>query len=140
RRLVEVCDTAEEALDFKAQLRLLTKRGALAQLEMGRLTVAEMVARWWEEYATVELAHTTLKPYGVVWNLHLLPRIGHLQVRQVTPLVVTRLRNELKDDGVGAPTVRKGMGMLQAVWRQAVEWGEAQDNPFRAVKKPKAVR
>ena len=45
RRLVEICASRQEALDFKAQLRLLKRRGALADLEMGRLTVAEMVVR-----------------------------------------------------------------------------------------------
>jgi integrase len=30
--------------------------------------------------------------------------------------------------------------MLQAVWRQAIEWGEARDNPFKVVKKPRAPR
>lgn len=140
RRLVEICETAQEALDFKAQLRLLKRRGTLAELEMGRLTVADMVARWWHEYARVELTKKTLEPYKTIWNLHLLPRIGHLQVRQVSPVVVTRLRNDLTDDGVGTATIRKGLGMLQAVWRQAIEWGEATDNPFRVVKKPKAIR
>ena len=106
---------------------------------MGRLTVAEMVVRWWHDYAAAELTHRTLAAYKVIWELHLLPRIGHLQMRQVTPLIVTRLRNDLHGDGVGAPTIRKGLGMLQAVWRQAIEC-EAADNPFRVVRKPRAPR
>lgn len=140
RRLVEICETAPEALDFKAQLRLLRRRGALNDLEIGRGTVADLVARWWDEYAAVQLARPTLQAYQVIWNRHLLGRVGHLQVRQVSPVVVTRLRNDLQADGVGAPTIRKALGMLQAVWRQAIEWGEAESNPFRVVTKPKVKR
>jgi hypothetical protein len=140
RRMVEICESAQEALDFKAQLRLLKRRAALTELEMGRLTVAEMVNRWWGDYAAFQLTKKTLGPYSLIWNNHLLPRIGHLQVRQVTPHVVAKLRNDLEADGVGKATIRKGLGMLQAVWREAVEWVEARDNPFKAVKKPRAPR
>jgi integrase len=140
RKLVEICESAQEALDFQAQLRLLKRRGALHELEMGRLSVAEMVDRWWRDYARFRLARKTLGPYSTIWNTHLASRIGHLQVRQITPLVVGKLRNDLEEDGVGKPTIRKGLGMLQAVWRQAIEWGEARDNPFRVVKKPTAPR
>jgi integrase len=140
RRLVEICQTAQEARDFKAKLRLLKRRGALDELEMGRLLVTDLVALWWRDYAAFQLANKTLGPYRVIWNNHLLSRVGHLQVRKVTPLVVTQLRNGLEADGVGKPTIRKGLGMLQAVWRQAIEWGEATENPFKAVAKPKVRR
>lgn len=140
RRLVEVCDTAQEARDFKASLRLLKRRGAIADLDRGRQSLESFAQEWLRDWAAINLPNRTLASYSVIYNRHVLPRVGSLQLRQITPKVVDQLKQSLLDDGVGAPTVRKGLAILQSMLRQAVVWGHLDINPVAAIKKPPARR
>lgn len=140
KRLVETLDTPQDALDFQAHLRLARRRGVLEELDQGRETLTDFTAEWWERYAKHELDRTTRKTYASIWNRHLLPRIGHLQLRQITPAVISRLKSDLQGDGVGAPTIRKGLSLLQAILREAVAWDRLRSNPVTQVRKPRAPR
>lgn len=140
QRVSEEFDSQQDAQDFKAALRLARRAGTLGDLNAGRETLAELVTAWWEDYASHNLARKTLRTYSGIWNLHALPRVGHLEVRAVTPGVVSRLRSDLEKAGVGDPTIRKGMSMLQAVFRWAVETDRLKVNPVSQVRKPAAAR
>lgn len=140
RRLVETCDSPQDALDFRANLRLLSRRGGLEDLDRGRETLTSFAAEWFEAYAAGNLAHTTLKSYASCWNKHLLPRIGALQLRQITPKAVESLKQQMLTDGVGAPTVHRCLALLQAMFREAVIWDRATVNPVRMVSKPQPPR
>jgi integrase len=139
-RRSETFDQIDDALDFQAKLRLLRRRDALNELDAGRETLEAFVAEWWRDYATVNLAHNTLQTYAVVWNRHALPRLGPLQLRQVTPPVVARFRRDLAAAGVGNEAIKKTMTMLQGVFARAVEWGRLPVNPLQAVRKPTSTR
>jgi len=139
-RKSEEFDTPDEAADFKAHLRLLRRRGVLHELDAGRDLLADFFAQWWTDYAATNLSRSTLLTYQSIWNRHLLGRLGHLQLRELTPPILVQLRNDLERDHVGAPTIRKGMAMIQGVLARAVEWGKLPANPAPSVRKPRAVR
>lgn len=139
RRQFEELDSVDEALDFLAHVRLARRRGALADLDRGREPLRDFVAEWWESYAKANLATATRAAYATLWNRHALGRIGHLELRQVTPAVVARLRQDLEADGVGPEAIRKTMTMLQAVFREAIVWERLPvnaGNPVQLVRKP----
>jgi hypothetical protein len=140
KRLVETLDTPEDALDFQAHLRLARRRGVLQELDQGRELLSDFAAEWWKRYAKHNLDRPTRKAYESVWNRHLLPRVGHLQLRQITPGVVDQLKTDLQQGSVGTPTIRKAMSLLQAMLRQAVSWDRIRVNPVKQVRKPKAPR
>lgn len=140
RRLVETLYSREDALDFQAQLRLARRRGSLNELDLGRELLVDFAAEWWTRFARHELATNTRQTYASMWNTHLLPRLGHLELRQITPGVVARLKSDLQADGVGAPTIRKTLSLLQAMLRQALAWDRIRLNPVKQVSKPKAPR
>ena len=50
---------------------------------------------------------------------HALPRLGQLQLRELTLQVIARFRAELEADGVGIEAILKTMTMLQGVLRRA---------------------
>jgi integrase len=135
-RVSEEFDRQGDAKDFRAALRLARRGGVLADLSAGRETVAEYAEHWWRDYARHNLARATLKAYSSLWNRHALPRLGHLELRAVTPGVVARFRSDLEDAGVGAPAIRKTMSMLQAMFRRAVEEDRVKTNPVAQVRKP----
>ncbi len=78
KRLVETCHSPDAALDFKAQLRLLQRRGGLEDLDRGREALAVFADEWFSAWAAGNLARSTVKSYASNWNVHLLPRVGAL--------------------------------------------------------------
>jgi len=133
-------DSPDDALDFRAQVRLLRRQGDLIALDAGTDRLADFAAEWWELYAGRHLSISTLDTYKSIWNVHLNPRLGHLELRQITPLTLEQFAAELADDGVGAPTIRKAMSMLQGMLGRAVAWNRLRTNPAPSAKKPSAPR
>jgi integrase len=140
-RKAEEFNTVDEALDFWSHLRLARGRGALEDLTRGEITLTAFVEEsWWPKYAANQLEHNTLKTYAPVWNRHLAPRVGHIQLRHLTAPVVQQLRENMEADRVGAPTVRRALAILQSICRYAVTAGELKTNPVREVRKPAVTR
>jgi hypothetical protein len=76
----------EEALDFLAYLRLAKRRSVLADLTRGESSLtAFFETEYWPKDAQRNLAPNTRKSYLSAWYAHLKPRLGHLQLRQLTP-------------------------------------------------------
>ncbi|MBJ7520173.1 MAG: hypothetical protein JHC84_10795 [Solirubrobacteraceae bacterium] len=76
--------------------------------------------------------------YASLWDCHVLPRLGALQLREITPSVVNRFRLDCEADGVGRVSIAKAMTLLQGVLQRACEWERIASNPVRAVRKPAA--
>lgn len=140
RKLAEQFDTPQDALDFKAHQRLLKRRGALSDLDRGRETLDTFAGEWLEQYATAHLSRRTLTGYARLYDLHVGPRIGHLELRRLRPRVIDQLQRALLDDQVGAPTVRRALAVLSSMLGQAVVWDRIDANPVRAVRKPSGRR
>src|SRR5215212_1879543 len=85
------------------------------------------------------LERNALETYAPVWNVHIGPRLGHLQVRQLNAPVVQAFKERMEADGVGPPSTRRALAILQAICRYAIAKGELSSNPVREVRKP-AVR
>jgi hypothetical protein len=105
RRPVAELDTVVEALDLLAYLRLAKRRGVLADLTRGEAPLTEFFeTEYWPKDAQRNLALNTRKRYLSVWYAHLKPRLGHLQLRQLAPPIIQAFREQMEEDGVGAPT------------------------------------
>jgi integrase len=131
-------DTLDDALDFQAKHRS-DKRWRPEELRReraGQKLFGDFFLWWWEEYALIELARSTLSTYRSLWHAHAEERIAHVAIRDIDPPFVVGFRNELIRGGVGTESIIKTMSLLQRVFRDAVELGEAPFNPFKAVKKP----
>jgi hypothetical protein len=133
-------DTERDARDFEARLRLLRRSNDIASLDAGRETLAEFVQQWWELEASTGLERATLQGYASHWNRHVLPRLGHLQLRQITPLVLTNFRGSLEQEGVGSETIRRTLVVLQSIFarrgRVAAGWHQPGQGGPRAANSP----
>jgi integrase len=130
----------DEVEDFERRVMTMKRAGALAQLDKGRQPLMEFVPEWWETYASPNLTRETLRRYAEVWNAHVLPRLGHYRLSELTPEVVSRFGAELQRAGVGANTRHKALTFLSGVLRTGVEWGRVPTNPVRDVRKPTVRR
>lgn len=129
-------DTRADAKAFEGKVRTLKRSDGLAQLDAGTETFAEFASEWWELYAKPNLERATLSNYASVFNKHLLPRIGHMRLRDLSVPTLMQLRADLEADGVGRQAVRKSLAVLQSILQRAVEWERIGSNPARSVRKP----
>ncbi len=136
----KVLGRKRDAEAFDAELRRKKRTGEIAALDAGKETLAEFGEEWWKLYAEPNLAASTLKVYAILWDTHVLPRLGSLRLRDITPSVVTRFRLELEAEGVGRVSIHKAMTLLQGVLQRACEWDRLASNPARAVRKPTTAR
>jgi DNA-binding transcriptional MerR regulator len=121
-------DSAQDALDFRGRLRLLKRAGDLAALDVGRESLEQFSRDYWRLYAEVRLAPRTEKASRCLWNGHIRKRLGGMQLRQITPLVVSQFISELQDAGVSVHSIRACLDLLQSMFSRAVEWDRAKIN------------
>ena len=75
-----------------------------------------------------------------MFDKHILPRVGGLALRDVTPAVVAGLSADMQAAGIGPAATRKALMVLQGIFSCAVNWGHVQSNPVVGVRKPSAKR
>ena len=80
-------------------------------------------------------AHTQVG-YAHLRDRYVLPALGRHRLTEITPRVVNRFRADLLAAGVGAPTVRKTLAVLQSMLAIAVEEERVGSNPVAKVRKP----
>jgi integrase len=113
-------------------------------LAAGRLDVAGYLQRW--------LAHTrgrvravTYEGYEVLLRRHALPRLGQLQLQELSPLVIQELYGELlagdgESGGLSAGTVLNLHLVLNQAFAQAVRWQLLAANPVAGAQPPRPRR
>ena len=136
REHVRSFDRREDAVRFETDLRRRKQLGELAETDTGTETLDEWAREWFESYAQPNLAGHTLAYYARAWDIHVLPRLGELELRRLTPAVVAGFADELRRDGAGDPTIRKVLSLLQSVLSRAVILGKVPANPVAAIRKP----
>jgi integrase len=129
-----------QARAFSDELDRRKRLGGVVDLDRGRVTLAVFVETYWQLHAVPNLAAATRDVYAHVWEKHLRRRVGDRQLHALTAGHVVRLRSDLEQAGVGAPTVRKALAFLQGVLAFAIVEGHVDLNPVAVVSKPKDVR
>ena len=133
-------DLKGDAEKFETAIKTKMQMGGVVNLDRGRITVAEFVETYWRLHAIPNLSDATRGIYGQTWEKHLRHRIGGRHLREITPGHIVRLRSDLEQARVGAPTVRKALAFLQGVLTFAIVDGQIDTNPAAQVRKPKDVR
>jgi hypothetical protein len=90
----------------------------LGHLDAGKETLAEFGLELLTLYAAPNLAEQTLKLYAILWDKHVLPRLGSYALRDLTPERIQRFRLELEAGGTGPASVRKSLTLLHGVLRR----------------------
>ncbi len=127
-------DTFERDIERRKQL------GPLASgVIMSRVTLADfMEQEWWPRYAIPNLAPETRRRYLDAWGHDLLPRVGGYQLREITPMLVEDLRDQLAHHGLAPASQRKALLLLSGILKRAVVRGLIPANPVSMVQMPKA--
>jgi integrase len=124
---------------FDLEVRRRRQLGPLAgTVIQSQLTLAEFLEEeWWPRYAIPNLAADTRRRYLEVWASDLLPRVGGYQLRELTPLLVEDLRDQLAHKGLSAGAQRKALLLLSGILKRAVVRGLIPANPVSLAAMPK---
>lgn len=128
--------TEQQARIFDGEVARESLHGTIDNLHAGSSKLDEFVAVWWENEAKRRLAKNTLAGYANAYNNHIFPYLGHMRLKSITPRAVEEWRSQLEDNGVGSPTIRTAMVVLQSCLTRAVVHGEITANPVQVVRKP----
>src|SRR4051794_535543 len=119
-------DRKRDAEAFDAELRRRRRLGDLDLLDAGKEFLADFAREWWTVYAEPHLAAKTLRMYADLWDRHVLPRLGTLELRRITPEVVENFQGDLPEgrywrsnhpqDAVASP----GRLAASVIWRRIV--------------------
>jgi integrase len=103
-------------------------RGDWIDPDAGRVPLGEYATRW---VAERPLAPRTAEKYRRLLRLHVKPKLGAVDLVDVTPDRVRGWRAELLSNGVGASQVAQAYRLLRAVLNTAVEDELIRRNPCR---------
>ncbi|SFE10827.1 Site-specific recombinase XerC [Paenibacillus algorifonticola] len=103
---------------------------------------------WIPKYAAIELKNgTTLKSHCSKINNHVLPRIGHKRIDEITTMQLVKMFADLRKPGarvdkrggkdtLSSRTIQYTYDVTNSVFARAVEWNVLKVNPLDGVKRP----
>lgn len=134
-------DTKRDAAAWDGEVKRRRRVGELGLLDAGAQTLAQFGEEWWQTYALAKLAPSTRETYAYLYDKHVLPTLGAVRLRDLSPEHIDHLVAELVAKGLAPGTVTKIVGsVLQGILQRAVEWRRIPANPCSLVRKPVARR
>ena len=120
--------TKREASAFLARVRADVDRGTWSDPFAGKVKLADYAWRWLDERPN--LRPRTHELYESELKLHILPRLGGIEIADLTPgKIRTWHAGLLKADRPGPTTVAKCYRLLRSILNTAVEDGMLPNNP-----------
>lgn len=101
----------------------------------GRLTVAEHLHNWLEGYVKTNCHVRTLDGYQSIMETHLIPALGHIQLKQLNPQAIQAYYGKAIEK-LSPRTVAKHHRLLSQTLKYAVRQGYLGRNPCELVDSP----
>jgi integrase len=120
--------------------KAMAQRDSGLAFETGKLTVAEFMNRWLTESGRNRLRPKTYKDYSGLTRLHIVPALGHIKLRNLTPLHVQSFYGSKLESGLSKRTVEYIHTVLHSALKQAVRWELVPRNVTEAVDPPRPER
>src|SRR5215204_6284246 len=105
-----------------------------------KLTVGRYLWRWLTDSVRDTVKATTYESYERLMRLHLLPTLGRVRLKNLTPTHVRGLYREKLDAGLSPTSVQRVHALLHKALKQAVNDGLVPRNVTDAVKAPRQQR
>lgn len=142
KQRAETFDSKREAERRDLEIREYIWEGRHDRVDAGTEPLTDAVEQWWKDHVEPTLARTTVGSYAHVLDMHLLPRIGDVPIRDIDSARVIDLQRDLRADGVGPAMVHRVMMVLSGIMRHAVIRGRVDRNPVQPVRiaQPKRKR
>lgn len=140
RQRAETFPTRQQAEQRERELEDLRWQDRIGDADAGRETLRDATEIWWTEHVETRLADQTIDNYARALDKHLLPRLGAVPIRDITPARVLALQAELNQDGIGDAMSHRVLMLLSGILRHAVLRGRIDANPVAPVRVPQLRR
>jgi integrase len=111
-KMEDALDKARKGIDLKGE----------------RQTLRTFLDTWFTDVVTPKNRPRTLASYRSNLDHHILPALGHLSLRDLTPQDVQRFLNEKSKTGLSPRSLQYLRAILRAALGQAVRWGYVERN------------
>jgi integrase len=129
-----------DAERFDVEVSRRRELGVLGSLEGGRETLDDFVTQTWAPTHGVTLAPKTRKHYALLYDNHIAPSLGSLQLRAIRAQTIQRWQADRLAAGAGPVAVRQSLDLLGSVLQRAVEAERIASNPARLVRRVRLPR
>jgi integrase len=102
--------------------------------------VGRYIERWLADSVRDTVKATTYETYERLMRLHLVPTLGRIKLKNLTPTHVRGLYREKLDSGLSPTSVQRVHVLLHKALKQAVHDGLVPRNVTDAVKAPRQSR
>ena len=119
--------TRKEVADRMTQVLGEVQRGELV-LNDNRL-LGEFLEQWLAETARIKVRPSTFVSYEGIVRIHLLPTLGKVQLRKLSPAQIQRVLNRKLRGGLSPRRVQYIHAVLRHALNQAVRWQILSRNP-----------
>ena len=106
-------------------------------VEPSKMTVAQWMDYWLEEYKRHSLKPSTYSDYFFRAKCHIKPKLGPIRLKDLRKDMVQRFVNELLADGKKPSTITKTYQVFNGALREAVNSDLINKNPATGVKPPR---
>ncbi len=108
--------------------------------DAGSLTVGEYVTQWLQGSAKGTVRVSTFERYEQINRLHIVPALGRMKLKSLTPSHVRNLYRDRLDSGLAPATIHKLHTFLHKAFAQAVADGLIPRNVTDSLKLPRIDR
>jgi len=135
RRHFETVHSSRKSDAQKRLTELLASLDKGVYTPPGRLTLAEHLHNWLEGYVKTNCSQRTLDGYQAIIDCHLIPGLGHIQLKQLQPRVIQAYYGKAVQH-LSARTVHHQHRVLSQALKYAVRQGYLGRNPCDLVDAP----
>jgi len=127
--------TKKEAQQHEAEMKLKLSNPSYSPVQnaQGRMTVKDYLNEWIEQYGKVNLRPSTYTGYKSIIANHIVPNIGHFQIREITPAMLDDIFKKMLDKGLSNCSVRNTHRVLSVSFEGARKYRYIEHNPARDV-------
>jgi len=103
-------------------------------------TTLKSLLNTWYDVHKVSVAETTKELYRMYLDVHLIPALGSLTLKNINGLRIDQFYSKKLEEGLSPNTVCKFHGVLRQAFKYAIKNGVITINPIESVTPPKRVK
>ena len=127
--------TKSEALDHEAEMRTKLINPGFEPIKAAdaKQTVKEYLENWVEIHGKANLRPSTFSGYKCHIKNHIVPYIGNVPLKKVTPALIDNMLKQLSDKGLSVSTCRYAQRILSVAFEAARKYHYIDTNPAKDI-------
>jgi len=127
--------TKSEAIDHEAEMRTKLTNPGYEPIKAAdaKQTVQEYLESWVEVHGKANLRPSTFSSYKSHIKNHIVPYIGNVPLKKVTPAMIDNMLKQLSEKGLSVSTCRYAQRILSVAFEAARKYRYIEGNPARDI-------